>query len=89
MLIQFLPPQYKSNMDMLERLQLRAKMLKGLEHTSCEGRLRELGLFGLVKRRLRGILVMCKKYLKREHMGGRACISSVLNSDRTGRHGTN
>ncbi|KAK4816314.1 hypothetical protein QYF61_014998 [Mycteria americana] len=51
---EFWAPQYKRDMDILERVQQRAtRMMKGLEHLSYEERLRELALLSLEMRRLK------------------------------------
>ena len=74
----------KKDAELLEQVQRRAtKMIRGLEHLTCEERLREMGLLSLGKRRLQGDFIVAFQYLKGAYKQEGEWLFTRVDSDRT------
>jgi len=76
-------PHYK-DVELLRSSQRTAKLVKGLESKSYEDELRELGLYNLEKKRLKGDLTNLYNYLKGSCIEEGAVLCSQMTSDEEG-----
>ena len=86
--VQFWAPHFKKDADTLGRVQRRATRMTGVLETKHYGeRLKELGMFSLEKRRLRGDMIALFKDLKGCHAEEGQDLFSILPECRTWNNG--
>ena len=78
--VQFWVQHFKRDVDSMERIQRRAtRMIRGQQGRPYEERLRDLNLFSLHKRRLRGDLMACYKLVRGDWQAlGESLFSQAL-----------
>ena len=85
--MQFWSPQFRKDIDAMERVQRRAtRLIPGLVRLSYEERLKETGLYTLERRRLRGDMMEMFKIMKGRDKTSVGELFNRVCSDRTRGH---
>ena len=86
--VQFWAPQFKKDIDKLERVQRRVtRMVESLEFKPYEETLRELGMCSLEKKRMRSDMIAMFNYIKGRHVEEGASLFTEALESRTRSNG--